>query len=410
MQLDTRVILAGQPVNGVNALAQGQLAGAAQQQRVRDQEYRNALAQYGPGAAAGDQAALGQLSRFEQFGPQQGAAIRQGDQSLAQSEERLRLAREEARLRTRELVRQMDQQQIEQTAEQLGRFGQQLITVQDEATWNRLLTENGFDPQANPFGERDTFIVGLTGSADALYEARGQQAEAAAGYPQSPMVQVNTGESSPRMGTVPQGYAAVEDSSNPSGYRLVPIPGGPEDTSEFDAQASANYDRKFEIVDSAINKALSDIEQYGRRVAGYGSLLSALPESRARDFQATIDTIRANLGFEELQQMRDSSPTGGALGQVTEREIAFLQAIQGNLDTAQSPEQLESVLRQIRDRRAEFRAERMRIMGQAEQSSQASASPATDFSAMSEIDLMQVDLSTLSNEDLQAYIDAVGGM
>jgi hypothetical protein len=38
--------------------------------------------------------------------------------------------------------------------------------------------------------------------------------------------------------------------------------------------------------------------------------------------------------------MRDSSPTGGALGQVTERELALLQSVAGTLDQAQSAEQL----------------------------------------------------------------------
>ena len=38
--------------------------------------------------------------------------------------------------------------------------------------------------------------------------------------------------------------------------------------------------------------------------------------------------------------MRDASPTGGALGQVSERELGFLQSVFGSLDQSQSAEEL----------------------------------------------------------------------
>lgn len=76
---------------------------------------------------------------------------------------------------------------------------------------------------------------------------------------------------------------------------------------------------------------------------------SKLPGTEARDLRAAINSVQALIGFEELQKMRDASPTGGALGQVSEREISFLQALQGSLDIGQSTEQLISNLSDIRD-------------------------------------------------------------
>ena len=64
----------------------------------------------------------------------------------------------------------------------------------------------------------------------------------------------------------------------------------------------------------------------------------------ATNLEATLSTIEANLGFDELQRMRDNSPTGGALGQVTEREIAYLQSVLGNLSRTQTEEQLDANL------------------------------------------------------------------
>lgn len=54
------------------------------------------------------------------------------------------------------------------------------------------------------------------------------------------------------------------------------------------------------------------------------------------DFDAALGQIKALIGFNELNQMRQASPTGGALGQVSERELAYLQSVAGALDPNQS--------------------------------------------------------------------------
>lgn len=60
-----------------------------------------------------------------------------------------------------------------------------------------------------------------------------------------------------------------------------------------------------------------------------------------------LATIKANVGFDNLQTMRDNSPTGGALGAVTEKEIAFLQAMQGSLEQSQTAEDLKANLQRL---------------------------------------------------------------
>ena len=67
-----------------------------------------------------------------------------------------------------------------------------------------------------------------------------------------------------------------------------------------------------------------------------------------RDMEALIKTLKANLGFQEIQNMRDNSPTGGALGQVTERELDFLQSAVAALDVGMSEEQIIDSLMNIR--------------------------------------------------------------
>lgn len=110
---------------------------------------------------------------------------------------------------------------------------------------------------------------------------------------------------------------------------------------------------RTKLILSTIDKAIkqSDSGILGTGIAGntgYNAIASGVPGSRSKNLKSTIDTIQANIGFEELQRMRDNSPTGGALGQVTEKEIAFLQSVLGSLDLGQSEKQLDQNLSNAR--------------------------------------------------------------
>jgi len=79
-----------------------------------------------------------------------------------------------------------------------------------------------------------------------------------------------------------------------------------------------------------------------------GQATRGIGQTPAFDLARTVDTIKANIGFEELQKMREASPTGGALGQVAIQELDMLQATLGSLDTAQSEKQLRERLQSVR--------------------------------------------------------------
>lgn len=110
-------------------------------------------------------------------------------------------------------------------------------------------------------------------------------------------------------------------------------------------QAVAQTIRTIDNVIRTVDKAINQVSPW---TAGPGAALSAIPGTDARDLAATVTTIKANLGFDRLQQMRDASPTGGALGQVAVQELEALQAALGNLDRAQSPAQLVQNLQLVK--------------------------------------------------------------
>lgn len=81
-----------------------------------------------------------------------------------------------------------------------------------------------------------------------------------------------------------------------------------------------------------------------------GVLLERFPGTSAKDLASNLDSIKARIGFQALQAMRDASPTGGALGNITERENTLLQSQLGSLEIGQSPAQLIENLRRVRQR------------------------------------------------------------
>jgi len=99
-----------------------------------------------------------------------------------------------------------------------------------------------------------------------------------------------------------------------------------------------------EDIDRAINNYLETGEWPETGIFAY---LSYVPGTSAYDLSQLLTTIKSNIGFDKLQQMRENSPTGGALGQVSNLEIKNLQAVLGSMDQFQSNDQLLRNLRRL---------------------------------------------------------------
>lgn len=103
---------------------------------------------------------------------------------------------------------------------------------------------------------------------------------------------------------------------------------------------------KAQNVISTIDDAYSRINPFTAGLGG--AVLSSIPGTEARDVEGLLNTILANLGFDELKAMRAASPTGGALGQVSERENVLLQSAVRSLENSQSPNQIKKNLALVR--------------------------------------------------------------
>lgn len=142
------------------------------------------------------------------------------------------------------------------------------------------------------------------------------------------------------LGKPPVGYRYTADGN------LEPIPGGPKDMTSKNKAISETAEMKAKLVTQKVDEALKETGFFSTGLTG--EVLGMIPGTGAYDLDATLDTIKANLGFNELQAMRQASPTGGALGQVAVRELEMLQATIASLKKGQSQAKLRNGLAQVK--------------------------------------------------------------
>lgn len=154
-------------------------------------------------------------------------------------------------------------------------------------------------------------------------------------------------------GTIPPGYRAVRD-PNGNLERVEPIPGSKAEREANDlAEKKTKADRIKGEVGTTVGNALDDIDRLMKSATlpttgAIGSRLASMPGTAAHDISQALSTVGANISFSQLQQMRESSPTGGALGNVTEGEQKMLQNSFAALSQSQSTEQFKTNLGRVR--------------------------------------------------------------
>jgi len=153
-------------------------------------------------------------------------------------------------------------------------------------------------------------------------------------------------------------YVIVEDPTAESGVRFIPIKG-----SKADKEAAAAAERegvtqqqaaqKEAVVSKSVDFLVGKIDAGGLfnlpEAGIVGDVLGALGINQdAVDFKNELASVQANVAFDRLQQMREASKTGGALGSVSEGELDLLMAAYGNIKQSTSPKKLKENLLYIK--------------------------------------------------------------
>jgi hypothetical protein len=114
------------------------------------------------------------------------------------------------------------------------------------------------------------------------------------------------------------------------------------------SSALRSLEQKTGRITEVVDRAIGQAGQW--QATGIpGAIFASMPTSEANKLLGTLDTVKANIGFDKLQQMREASKTGGALGAVSENENKLLQALEGSLNPDQGAAQLIENLNKIKE-------------------------------------------------------------
>jgi hypothetical protein len=135
----------------------------------------------------------------------------------------------------------------------------------------------------------------------------------------------------------------------------VPVPGTPA------AEKATDVARKKEVSDLGLQVSRDIVVQNADRVEQLvktstlpttgmgGSWLMNRGGTAANDVRALVETMKARASLDQLNAMRQGSPTGAALGNVSNAEGDRLAAALSNLDQSQSQDQFLFNLRRAKE-------------------------------------------------------------
>jgi hypothetical protein len=170
------------------------------------------------------------------------------------------------------------------------------------------------------------------------------------------VTQAGTGAGVSQVGGLGQGEALVE---TPEGLEIVPIPGGAAAREAEEAERRAEgrqlqISRAGQTVVQDLQRALDLIPELGALARGEGVVggvtrtgQARIPGTVANRITQFTESALSNVGLDVLQQMRENSPTGGALGQVPIQQQTRLEQVLGSLNINQPPEVLAANIQRV---------------------------------------------------------------
>ena len=167
-------------------------------------------------------------------------------------------------------------------------------------------------------------------------------------------------------GKIPEGYRRIVAKDGSVSMKV--IPGSPAQAKLIKEEQAAAFQKKYQ--QNTISNLLDNIDDveglYADRnsdvnlgIVGFdvdtvfSNAAKLLQTTKAAgtpraDMIEGLKPIVASLGFDKLEQMRLASPTGGALGQVSNIELDALQKSVGSLGLDQSPEVFYKNLQKVK--------------------------------------------------------------
>jgi hypothetical protein len=425
--MDTRIPLGVQGIDFagsmMNGLAAGTAALDAQQQNALMQLYR----QQGPQIMAGDPNALNSLAQFDPnaaMGVQQNQlGMQQTRQNMAFDAEKMGMLRAQAKAETAAAAQKVSAAELEAEAEQMRRTmagaapyllawkqgdqaaGQQLVSI---------LAQNGI--QATPETLEAT-IYALQGGYEGIMDGiaaqkamqdlqpkpaapadeyqRYVQEETTAGRKPLTRLEFSAADRAPATG--------LTVTTNPDGTTTIvqgPTGAATPGTMTVDPRAIGTVTQAIDAIinDPALNKVVGPIEGGGgNNVDDLGATARMYYGGDGLALIQRINQLQSTTWLAARQMLK-----GG--GAITDYESKKAEAAMSRLSRAQGEDEFKAALKDLRDAVTEGQAKLQAANGGQPATEQPAAQPGVDFSAMDVPALSQVDVMTLDEKQLGAFM------
>lgn len=131
----------------------------------------------------------------------------------------------------------------------------------------------------------------------------------------------------------------------------------------------ATFGRRYDAAQASVGRAqrqAAELTRYANdalelaanpalpRVTGVMGYLLDAPNGAAQAARTQLEEVKSRFSLTALAQMRQNSPTGGAVGNVTEKEWSRLESAAQLIRTADSPQQVQKALRSWADAVAQY--------------------------------------------------------
>jgi hypothetical protein len=133
---------------------------------------------------------------------------------------------------------------------------------------------------------------------------------------------------------VPEGLKVTKGKIDAEGNVTLDIEPAPDAKKQVRALKEPISD--LDLMLRTINQIRSIYKGISPGVGGAANWLSYIPGTDAADVARLVKTLQGNIAFKKLAEMKAASPTGGALGAISERELDLLASSAGSVDPALS--------------------------------------------------------------------------
>lgn len=403
--MNAGIILQGQTPDIMGSFARGMTIRAQRNALAQQEDLANLYRAQGAQILAGEQQALNALAGIDPtlaMGVQQGQlgmdatrhGMRMDEANLAMRQEELSMAKENARLRGLEFAAQIDAQTAAQAAAELDRALAMASMAQSPEQWDAVMAQLGPDGQqyVGQFENRDMIIAGALGLKEAL------KMRPEAPKPTADMIEFDYAQKNPA-------FADYQKEQKKAGATnvttTVGLPG--EGAASGDALRASMTDAEtvLGMIDRiAMNPALPKVT--GAVEGGGGNNvdeMNVLQRAWYGDDGLAL--------IQEIGQLQGNAWLGArallkGAGQITDYESKKAEGAMARLSRAQGTAEFRAALKDLRDALTDGLKKLQAAQEQGAPAVQGDAGASLDFSKMGLAEIGQVDIGSLTPEQMDA--------